>query len=205
MATAMDLKKVNAISLSLRVSYKINDTLRKEIEGLLHKELKVGETNAFATAHKKGEDKWVDIAILEYTKEVEPHLHITFAYGLYNVPNPPRSIPKTKTLLEVLSKKEEPVTFFCETEFLYKEGAKKSIIQLPIPIFRTDRAGFNEIKGVELACTQPAGSEYEISISVSKNGSLRHEVAINCQLKATIGMGSELLKKAVDISKRFLE
>jgi hypothetical protein len=203
--TLVDLKKVNAISFSLKVSYTINDTLRKEIENLLLKELKVGDTNVFGAAHKKGKDKWIDIALLEYTEEVEPHLHITFAYGIYNAPYPPRSIPKTYKLLEVLSNSEEQVTFICETEFLYKESAKKSIIQLPIPFFKTDKAGFNEIKGVELACTQPAGSEYEIRISVNKDGALLHEVAFNCKSKASIGIGSELLKKAVDISKRFLE
>jgi hypothetical protein len=204
MTAQVDLKKVNATSFSFKFSPRINEALRGELEKLLGK-LEEGKAGVLGIARKKGDQKWVDIAILEYTEAVEPHLHVTFVYGLDDVPNPPRSVPKPHRLLEILSKSEELVTFLCEASFLYKESAARSIIQLPIPVFRTDRAGFNEIKGVELSRTQPAGSEYEIIISVNQDESLHHEVTFNYQSRATNRIGSELLKKAVDISQQFLK
>ena len=204
MTAKVDLKNVNATSFSLKVSPRINEVLRGELERLLGKPLEEGKTSIFGAVHRSGEDEWVDIAILTYTEEVEPHLHVTFAYGLDDVPHPPRSIPKPHRLLEVLSKSEELVIFICEASFLYKKSATRSCIQLPIPVFRTNKAGFHEIKGVELSRTQPAGSEYEIRISVNQDESLYHEVIFNYQSRATTGIGSELLKKAVYISQQFL-
>lgn len=204
MAVLVDLKKVNATEFSFRVSPRINETLRGELEKLLGK-LEEGKSSVLGVARRKGEQKWVDIAILDYTEAFEPHLHITFVYGLENVPQPPRSIPKPHKLLEILSKSEQVVTFICTASFLYMDSAARSTIQLPISIFRTDIAGFNEIKGVELACTQPAGNEYDIRISIKPDESLSHDVVFNYESRGTTRIGNELLKKAVDISQRFLK
>lgn len=204
MAALVDLKKVNGTAFSFRFSPRINEALRGELEKLFGK-LKIDERGVLGVARRKGDQKWVDIAILEYTEAVEPHLHLTFVYGLDNVPNPPRSVPKPHRLLEILSKSEELVEFMCEASFLYTESATRSIIQLPIPIFRTDRAGFNEIKGVELSSTQTAGYEYDIIISINTDESVSHIVRFNYRSRVTTSIGNELLKKAVDISQKFLK
>ena len=204
MAVLVGLKKVNVTAFSFKVSPIVNEVLRGELEKLLGK-LEEGKPDVFGVVRRKGDQKWVDVAILDYTEAVEPHLHITFVYGLDDVPHPPRSVPKPHRLLDILSKSEQLVTFICEVSFLYKESASRSSIQLPIPIFRTDRAGFNEIKGVELSCTQPEGNEYEIRISTKSDGSLSHDVVFNYNSKVTTRIGNELLKKAVDISQQFLK
>jgi hypothetical protein len=204
MAKIVDLKRVNGTAFSFKFAFKANEALRGELEKLLGK-LEVGKAGVLGMARRKGDQKWVDIAILEYTEAVEPHFHLTFAYGLDDVPNPPRGVPKPHRLLEILSKSEELVTFACEASFLYKEGAARSIIQLPIPIFRTDSAGFNEIKGVVLSRTQPAGHEYDIRISINPDESVSHDVGFKYESRVTTRIGNELLKKAVDISQQFLK
>lgn len=204
MAALVDFKKVNGTALSFKVSPRINEALRGELEKLLGK-LEEGKAGTLGIAHRKGDQKWVDIAILEYTEAVEPHLHVTFVYGLEDVPNPPRNVVKPHRLLEILSKSEQLVMFICEASFLYKESASRSSIQLPIPIFRTDRAGFNEIKGVELSRTQPAGHEYDIRISINPDESVSHDVVFNYESRVNTRIGNELLKKAVDISQQFLK
>ncbi len=204
MATLFDLEKINATEFSFKVSPKINEVLRGELEELFGK-LEEGKPGVFGVVRRKGDRKLVDIAIWDYTEAVEPHLHITFVYGLGDVPHPPRNVPKPHRLLDILSKSEQLVTFICEASFLYKESASKSSIQLPIPIFRTGRASFNEIKGVELSRTQPAGHEYDIRISINPDGSLSHNVVFNYESRVTTRIGNELLKKAIYISQQFLE
>lgn len=204
MTAQIDLKKVNATSFSFKVAPRVDEVIRKELEALLRKPLEEGKPSVLGTVHKKGDYEWVDIAILEYTEAVEPHLHVTFAYGLDDVPRPPRTVTKPYRLLEILSKSEELMTFICEASFLYKESAERSSIQLPIPVFRTARAGFNEITGVELSHTQPTGPEYEIRISVNQDKALEHEVVFNHDSRAMTRIGNELLRKAVYVSKQFL-
>lgn len=160
---------------------------------------------AFGVVRRRGEDEWVDFARFEYVEEEGPHLHITFIYGLEDIPHPPRSVPKPHRLLQILSMVDEPLIFTCEVSFLYKEGAGKSIIQLPIPLFRTEKADFHEIKGLELSRTVPQESRYDIRISVEENGSMVHEVTFRFEARARPGIEGDLLKRAVKISQQFLE
>ena len=203
--TLLDLKKVNATSLSFTVACSVNDTIRTELETLLGKPLEVGKGRLFGVFRRRGEDEWVDVAHFEYVEEEGPHLHITFIYGLENVPRPPRKVSKPHRLLQIMSMAEEPLTFACEVSFLYKEGAARSTIQLPISIFRTEKAGFHEIKGVELSRREPLESKYDIRISVEEDGSLSHEVKFDYETRARPGIEGGLLKKAVQISQQFLK
>jgi hypothetical protein len=107
--------------------------------------------------------------------------------------------------MEILSISEEPLIFVCEASFLYEDSIQKSIIQLPIPVFRTEKADFHEIRGFLLARTKPEEFKYEIKIEAGENGSLIHEVAFNFTSRAKPGIESILLKKAVGISYQFLE
>jgi hypothetical protein len=201
----LDLKKVNATSFSLTVACKVNDAIRTELERLLAGSLKVGKRMAFGIAHRKGEGEWVDIAIVDYTEAEYPHLHVTFMYGIKDIPRPPRGVSKPDRLLQILSMAEEPLIFSCHVSFLYKEGAARSIIQLPISLFRTDKVGFHEIKGVELSRREPDEFKYDIVISVEKDGSLSHEVAFDYEARARPGIEGDLLRKAVGISQQFLK
>ena len=203
--TLLDLKKVNATSLLFNVACRVNDAIRTELERLIGKPLEVGKARAFGVVRRRGEDEWVDFARFEYVEEEGPHLHITFIYGLENVPRPPRKVSKPHRLLQIMSMAEEPLTFACEVSFLYKEGAERSIIQLPISIFRTEKAGFHEIKGVELSRKEPQESKYDIRISMREDGSMAHEVVFNFEARARPGIEGDLLKKAVKISQQFLE
>lgn len=205
MVARIDLKKVNATSFSFEAPCRINDAMRVELEALLGEPLEEGKPKAFGVTHRKGEDEWVDVAFFEYVKTETPHLDTTFMYGLENIPRPPRSVPKPYRLLQIMSMVEEPLTFACEVSFLYKEGAARSTIQLPISIFRTEKAGFHEIKGVELSCKEPQESKYDIRISVREDGSMAHEVVFNFEARARPGIEANLLKKATQISQQFLE
>jgi len=205
MAVLLDLKKVNATSFRFNVACRVNDAIRTELETLLGKPLEVGKGRLFGVFRRRGEDEWVDIAHFEYIEEEGPHLHITFIYGLENVPHPPRKVSKPHRLLQIMRMADEPLIFMCEVSFLYKEGAERSIIQLPIPVFRTDKAGFHEIKGVELSRREPQESKYDIRISVREDGSMAHEVVFNFEARARPGIEGDLLKKAVKISQQFLE
>lgn len=203
-AARIDLKKVNATSFSFTVACRINDAIRAELETLFGKPLKKGETKVFGVVRRKGKDEWVDVAFFEYVEAEGPYLHTTFMYGLENMPHPPRSVSKPHRLLQILSMAEEPLTFACEVSFLYKEGAARSIIQLPIPVFRIEKAGFHQIKGLELSLTEPQESKYDIEISVEEDGELSHEVTFNYDGRARPGIEGDLLKKAVKISQQFL-
>lgn len=205
MAAALDFKKVNVTSFSFNVACRVNDAIRTELETILDKPLEEGKLKAFGIARRKGEDEWVDVAFFEYVEAEGPHLHTTFIYGLENIPRPPKNVPKPDRLLQILSMAEEPLTFNCEVSFLYKEGAARSIIQLPIPLFRTEKAGFHEIKGLELSRREPDESKYDIAISVKEGDSLSHEVVFNFTARARPGIESDLLKRAVKISQQFLE
>lgn len=76
---------------------------------------------------------------------------------------------------------------------------------MPIPVFRTEKAGFHQIKGLELSRKEPQESKYDISISVSEDGPMAHEVVFNFEARARPGIEGDLLKKAVQISQQFLE
>ena len=204
-AALLDLKKVNATSFSIKVACSTNDAIRTELEKLLGKPLEVGRAKAFGAAHRKGENEWVDIAIFEYVEEAGPHLHVTFMYGVKNVPHPPRNLPKPDKLLQIMSMSDKLLIFACEVSFLYEDSAERSIIQLPIPIFRIEKAGFHQIKGLELSLTEPQESKYDIEISVEEDGELSHEVTFNYDGRARPSIGNDLLKKAVQISQQFLK
>lgn len=205
MAVLLDLKKVNATSVHFNVACRVNDAIRTELETLLGKPLEVGKGGLFGVFRRRGEDEWVDIAHFEYVEEEGPHLHITFIYGLENVPRPPRKVSKPHRLLQIMSMADEPLTFICEASFSYKEGVERSIIQLPIPVFRTEKVGFHEIKGLELSRTKPQESRYDIRISVNENKSMVHDVMFHFEARARPGIEVDLLKKAVQISQQFLE
>lgn len=204
-AGLLDLKKVNATSLHFSVACRVNDAIRTEVETLLGKPLEVGKGGLLGAVRRKGEHEWVDVAHFEYVEEEGPHLHITFIYGLEDIPRPPRSVSKPHRLFQIISMVDEPLIFTCEASFLYKEGAERSIIQLPIPIFRTEKADFHEIKGLELSRTEPQESKYDIRISVREDGSMAHEVVFNFEARARPGIEGDLLKKAVKISQQFLK
>ena len=205
MVALADFKKVNVTSFSVKVGCKVNDVMRTELERLQGKPLEEGRTLAFGAVYKRGENELVDIALYDYVKEPEPHLHVTFSYGLENFPRPPRSVPKPNKLLQVLDIAQEPIDFFCEVSFSYQKGAEKSTIQLPIPVFRTDKAGFHEITGIELSCKEPKGSEYDIRISVDKESTLEHEVAFNFESRARPRIEGDFLKRAMSISQQFIK
>jgi hypothetical protein len=205
MAAALDLKKVSATSLSFNVACRVNDAIRTELETLLGEPLEVGKWWAFGVARRRGEEEWVDVARSDYVEEEGPHLHITFIYGLKDIPRPPKSVYKPHRLLQIMGMADEPLIFICEASFLYKEGAEKSIIQLPIPVFRTEKAGFHEIKGLELSRRGSEESKYDIRICVNENGSVEHDVTFNFTARARPGIEGDLLKKAVKISQQFLE
>ena len=204
MAARVDLKKVNATSLFFAAPCVVNDVIREELETLLGGSLNEGRRMVFAAAYRKGEDKWVDIAIVEYTEAEGAHLHVSFTYGIKGIPPPPRNLYKPRRLLQILSLVDEPLTFSCRVGFLYEKGGAKSIVQLPIPLFRTDKVGFHEIKGVELLRREPADCKYEVGISVEEDESLCHEVAFEYKTRARPGIEDDLLKKAVEISQQFL-
>lgn len=204
-AAQIDLKKVNGTSLCFALACRVNAAIRAELETLFGKPLKEGKSMAFGAAHQKGGDEWVDIALVDYTEAEGPHLHVRFIYGLKEVPRPPRGVYKPYRLLQILSMAEEPLTFTCEVGFSYKEGAAKSIIQLPISLFRTDKVGFHEIKGLKLSRKEPVESKYDIEISVTEDGSLSHEVVFDYEARARPGIENDLLKKAVQISQQFLK
>ncbi len=205
MVALVDLRKFNVTSFSVKVNCIINNTIKTELERIQGKPLEDGRTLAFGAVYRRGENEFVDIALFDYVKEPEPHLHVTFSYGLENFPRPPRSVPKPNKLLQILDIAQENIDFSCEVSFLYKKGAEKSTIQLPIPIFRTDKAGFHEITGVELSCKEPKGSEYDIRISVDKQGALEHEVTFNFESRARPRIERDFLKRAIRISQQFLK
>ena len=205
MAALVDFKNVNVTSFSVRVGCRVNDAMRTELERIQGSLLEEGRSLAFATTYQRGESELVDMAMFDYVKAPEPHLHITFLYGLEDFPRPPRSIPKPNKLLQVLDMAQEPIDFFCEVSFSYQKGAEKSTIQLPIPIFRTNKAGFHEITGVELSCQEPKGSEYNINISVNKEGTLDHEVAFHFESRARPRIEGNFLKRAISISQQFIK
>jgi len=196
MAARIDLKKVNATTLFFAVPCIVSNAIRAELETLLGGSLKESKRMVFGAAHRKGEDKWVDIAIAEYTEVEAAHLHMAFTYGIKGIPPPPRNAYKPRRLLEILSLLDEPLTFSCHVSFLYEKGATKSVIQLPIPLFRTDKVGFHEIKGVELLRREPADSKYEVGISVEEDESLSHEVVFDYKVRARPGIEGDLLKKS---------
>ncbi len=205
MAALVDFKKFNVTSFSVKVGCKVNDTMMAELERFHGKPLEEGRSWAFGAVYRRGENELVDVAFSDYVKAPEPHLHITFLYGLEGFPHPPRSIPKPNKLLQILDMAQEPIDFFCELSFSYQKGAEKSTIQLPIPIFGTDKAGFHKISGVELLCKEPKGSEYDIRISVDKEGTLDHEVAFHFESRARPRIEGNLLKRAIYISQQFLK
>jgi len=205
MAVRIDLKKVNATSLFFATPCIVNDAIREELEALPGGSLSEGKRMVFAAAHRIGEDIWGDIAIVEYTEAEAAHLHVSFTYGIKGIPPPPRNTYKPRRMLEILSLADEPLTFSCRVSFLYEKGAAKSMIQLPIPLFRTDKAGFHEIKGVELSRREPADFKYEVGISVEEDESLSHEIAFDYKVRARPGIEGDLLKKAVEISQQFLK
>jgi len=205
MAARLDLKKVNATLFRFDVACRVNDAIRTELETLLGKPLEVGKGKLFGVMRRRGEREWVDVAHFEYVEEEGPHLHITFIYGLEEIPRPPRSVPKPHRLLQILGMADEPLTFICEASFLYKEGIERSIIQLPIPVFRTEKADFHEIKGLELSRTVPEESKYDIRISAEENRTMVHEVTFRFEARARPGIEGDLLKRAVKISQQFLK
>ena len=200
-----DFSKFNVTSFSVKVGCTVNDTMMTELERLHGKPLEEGKSLAFGAAYKRGENELVDVAFFDYVKEPEPHLHITFLYGLEGVPRPPRSIPKPNKLLQILDMAQEPIDFFCEVSFSYEKGAEKSTIQLPIPIFRTDNAGFHEITGVELSRKEPKGSQYDIRISVDKEGTLDHKVMFHYESRSRSRIEGDFLKRAIHISQQFMK
>lgn len=205
MAALTDFKKVSVTSFSVRVGCGVNDTMRTELERLQDNPLEEGRSSAFGAAYQRGGNELVDIAFFDYVKAPEPHLHITFLYGLENFPHPPRSVPKPNRLLQILDMAQEPIDFFCEACFSYQKGAEKSTIQLPIAIFKTDKAGSHKITGVELSCKEPKGSEYDIGISVDEDDTLEHEVAFHFESRARPRIEGDLLKRALQISQQFMK
>jgi hypothetical protein len=205
MAAVIDLKRVNAVNFVFNVACRVNDAMRTEIEKIIGKKIEVGKGWSLGVVRRKGEHEWVVFARFEYVEEEGPHLHATFVYGLKNIPHPPKDVLKPYRLIQILSMAEEPLIFLCEASFLYEDSIQKSTIQLPIPLFRTEEAGFHEIRGVLLARTKPEEFKYEIKIEARENGSLIHEIAFPFTSRAKPGVESTLLKKAVAISYQFLE
>lgn len=204
MVALTDFRKFNVTLFSVKVGCTVNDTMMTELEHLRGKPIEEGRSFTFGAVYQRGEKELVDIAFFDYVKAPKPHLHITFLYGLEDFPRPPRSVPKPNKLLQILDMAQEPTDFFCEISFSYQKSAEKSTIQLPIPIFRTDKAGFHEITGVELSCKEPKGSEYDIVISVDEEGTLDHEVAFHFESRARPRIEGDFLKRAISISQQFI-
>ncbi|MBA7671122.1 hypothetical protein ES703_79273 [subsurface metagenome] len=205
MAARIDIKKVNATRFRFDVSCRINDRMRAELEAFLDKPIEAGKGVAFGVIHRKGEDEWVNAAYVEYSEEEGPHIHAYFGYGLKDIPPPPRKVPKPYKLLQIINMAEDPLEFRCRASFLYKGGAEKSIIQLPIPVFKTEKAIFHEIKGLEVSRTEPDEEKCDIRISLAKNKSIRHSVTFLYRGRARPGIEGDIFKRAVKISKQFLK
>lgn len=205
MALVLELRKVNATSFRFNVACGVNDAMRAELEALFGKPPAAGKGRAFGVLRKRGEYEWVDFAHVEYLEEGGPHLHATFIYGLSDVPPPPRSVPKPHKLLQILSMADEPLVLSCNISFLYEESAERSTIRLPISIFRTEKAGSYEIRGLEVARTEPPELNYNIRISLRQDQSIAHDVKFGFESKARPGIEGYLLKQAKRISQEFLE
>jgi len=205
MAPRLDLKKANAVAFSFVAACEVNHAIRTEIERLLKRNLEDGMSLAFGVAYIKGGNESADVAFAEYSELEKPHLHASFSYGIEDlVARPPRGVYKPYTLLKIMSLSDKAMEFSCRASFIYENSATRSTIQLPIPIFRTEQFGFQEIQGLRLSCREPGESSYHIEMSVEEDGSLCHEVVFKYEGGAKPGIEAIFLKNAVRISHQFL-
>jgi hypothetical protein len=200
----LDLDAVNATNFMLETTCVVNDAIRAALESLSPGKFGDQTTVVFGAAHGKGASRTVDLAILEISEKGQPHLHARIMYGLTDGPVPPKEVPKPGKLFEILAMSETKLDFVCHVLFRYEQGAARSAIQLPIRVFATDKAGFNQIAGIKLSRAEPKDSGYSIDIDIDDEKTLTHYVTLKYKCQAGPSVAQLCLKEAVAVSKAFL-
>ncbi len=194
----------NVTSYSLKMSPKVDDMMAKNLEEFLQKSLKEVGTVIFAKSVKRGEKNVVDLALMDYCVEPYAHLHVTLAYNVDDVPKPSKDVPKPEVLLNIIEQSKNECQIICEAEFTYENSIEKSVIKLPITLFRSDKFNFNKITAIRLLNEESGNSVSEISISVEEDGTITHELVLKQDIVFNKQTELNLLKQATEISKNFL-
>lgn len=194
----------NVKSYSLKMSTKVDDIMAKSLEEALKGPLKEIGTVIFAKGIKRGGEDFVDLALMDYCVEPFAHLHVTLDYNVNDIPKPPRDVPKPEVLLNIIKQSKRECQIVCEAEFIYENSLERSVLQLPVTLFRSDRFGFNKITGMRLLNEEPEENGYEISISMMEDGTISHELAFQRMLVFDKQTELNLLKQAIKISKKYL-
>ena len=172
---------------------------------ILGGQLEEGKRRSLATFHSSGERQWVDIGFIGKSEG-----SITFAttYGLTGVPIPPTALPKLEPAIRAISDAGLKFSTVTDALFVYEEGMSRSVIALPIEMFRPHKATlFDTIEGVQVVRSprSPGESRFVIDISVDpEDQELVHNIRITGGRTITRGFESDLLKIARDISREFL-
>lgn len=201
---SIDLKKYNLHDFKLYVSCFLNDEMKKELKGILGGNIDRDTSVPFATKRRIGNEEWVDIALVEYTEEVAEHLHITFYYGLKDVPNPPKSVPSIAKILKIMKMCDKQLNATCEADFIYNSEDKKSSIEFPIVVFSSEKAKYNEIRGLALSRTKPDDKKSDIQIYWREDGSLIHNVRFNYDFRPKDNLERISIERALEVSGQFI-
>lgn len=204
MITSKFLLANNVTSYSLKMSPTVDDIMEKNLKEFFQKSLKEVGTVVFAKSVKRGEKKVVDLAFMDYCVEPYAHLHVTLVYNVDDVPKPPKGVPKPEVLLNIIEQSKNECQVICEAEFTYEKSIERSVINLPITLFRSDRFGFNKIIGIRLLNEESENIESEISINVEEGGTIIHELVLKRHMVFNKQNELNLFKQATEISKNYL-
>lgn len=189
-------------SLSLSASWtQVYHDLFREILG---KDMEEDERHVFASVHKASGDEWIDVGWLSRTEDI---VELVVMYGRREFGKPPTELPKLEPVIRRIS--EAGLRFKVESHsaFRYEEGLERSIIRLPIEMFRPHSSLlFDTIEGIEV--TRKGSSRHpkcSVYITVdTESRTLIHHVDLSDERSIRKGYETYFLKTAQSISKDFL-
>ena len=202
MRTNPNVYGAELFSLSLSASWtQAYHNLFREILG---KDMEEGERHIFLSAHRASGDEWIDVGWLSRTEDI---VEFVVMYGRKEFGKPPTELPKLEPVIRRIS--EAGLRFKVESHsaFRYEEGMEKSIIRLPIEMFRPHSSVlFDTIEGIEVA--RKASSKHpkcSVYITVDTDSrTLIHHVDFSDEGSIHKGYETYYLKTAQSISKEFL-
>jgi hypothetical protein len=126
-------------------------------------------------------------------------------YELRKVKKIAKEVPSVDRLLSILSNVDRPVELGCLFRYKFtKRDKARIIVNLPLVISESPNLPFDVIKGLHLAKVEGKQSEYDVVLDRGQDGSLTETVAFRHVTRITDSLVTEVVKKAVEVSKRFV-
>ena len=117
----------------------------------------------------------------------------------------PKSMPRTKQLVSILSLLKEQMRFECRVTFVFGRRLKpRPVIPLPIKYIEAPDIPFDRIQGLHLVKTDGSETKYDVFLEAPGRGIIVENVIFRYHSTISESLASNILAEAVSISDKFV-